>query len=101
MASSALICDTEQWKALQVRERAVSLALRGLYLCSDLASRLTVGFCFHFCWGEQAHVGAIQKTHLRDLMADADRCKAMTAYDLTACARDISSPAVRVWIPSA
>ncbi|KAG0547373.1 hypothetical protein BDA96_01G074300 [Sorghum bicolor] len=27
----------------------------------------------------QAHVGAIQKTHLRDLMADADRCKAMTA----------------------
>jgi len=25
----------------------------------------------------------------------------MTAYDLTACARDISSPAVRVWIPSA
>jgi glucose-6-phosphate isomerase len=43
MASSALICDTEQWKALQ------------------------------------AHVGAIQKTHLRDLMADADRCKAMTA----------------------
>jgi len=50
---------------------------------------------------EQAHVGAIQKTHLRDLMADADRCKAMTAYDLTACARDISSPAVRVWIPSA
>ncbi|RLN17313.1 glucose-6-phosphate isomerase, cytosolic [Panicum miliaceum] len=57
MASSALICDTEQWKALQ------------------------------------AHVGAIQKTHLRDLMADADRCKAMTAYDLTPCARDISSPA--------
>ncbi|CAL4936235.1 unnamed protein product [Urochloa decumbens] len=43
MASPALICDTEQWKALQ------------------------------------AHVGAIQKTHLRDLMADADRCKAMTA----------------------
>nr|CAB3493030.1 unnamed protein product [Digitaria exilis] len=44
MASPALICDTEQWKALQ------------------------------------GHVGAIQKTHLRDLMADADRCKAMTAY---------------------
>ncbi|NP_001105368.1 glucose-6-phosphate isomerase, cytosolic [Zea mays] len=43
MASAALICGTEQWKALQ------------------------------------AHVGAIQKTHLRDLMADADRCKAMTA----------------------
>ncbi|TVU44769.1 hypothetical protein EJB05_04225 [Eragrostis curvula] len=43
MASPALICDTEQWKALQ------------------------------------AHVNAIQKTHLRDLMADADRCKAMTA----------------------
>nr|BAA08149.1 phosphoglucose isomerase (Pgi-b) [Oryza sativa] len=43
MASSALICDTEQWKGLQ------------------------------------AHVGAIQKTHLRDLMDDAERCKAMTA----------------------
>ncbi|XP_066326231.1 glucose-6-phosphate isomerase, cytosolic-like [Miscanthus floridulus] len=43
MASPTLICDTEQWKALQ------------------------------------AHVGAIQKTHLRDMMADADRCKAMTA----------------------
>uniref|UniRef100_A0A452XP72 Glucose-6-phosphate isomerase n=1 Tax=Aegilops tauschii subsp. strangulata TaxID=200361 RepID=A0A452XP72_AEGTS len=27
----------------------------------------------------QAHVGAIHKTHLRDLMTDADRCKAMTA----------------------
>ncbi|XBI99653.1 hypothetical protein VPH35_019699 [Triticum aestivum] len=27
----------------------------------------------------QAHVGAIHKTHLRDLMTDIDRCKAMTA----------------------
>ncbi|KAF0928877.1 hypothetical protein E2562_010735 [Oryza meyeriana var. granulata] len=33
-------------------------------------------FC-HAC-GEQAHVGAIQKTHLRDLMHDVERCKAMT-----------------------
>lgn len=53
-----------------------------------LGNMLTFGFCFHLSV-EQAHVGAIQKTHLRDLMADADRCKAMTAYDLTACARDI------------
>jgi glucose-6-phosphate isomerase len=43
MASSALICDTEQWKGLQ------------------------------------AHVGEIQKTHLRHLMHDVERCKAMTA----------------------
>jgi hypothetical protein len=28
--------------------------------------------------GEQAHAGAIQKMHLRELMADADR-RAMTA----------------------
>jgi hypothetical protein len=49
------------------------------------------------------HVGTIQKMHLRDLMADADRCKAMTAYDLATCARDISSLCVRacVWIPFA
>uniref|UniRef100_A0A0D9WP04 Glucose-6-phosphate isomerase n=1 Tax=Leersia perrieri TaxID=77586 RepID=A0A0D9WP04_9ORYZ len=55
MASSALICDTEQWKGLQAH------------------------YDFVFCRGEQAHVGAIQKTHLRDLMDDAERCKAMTA----------------------
>ncbi|KAG8061086.1 hypothetical protein GUJ93_ZPchr0003g16806 [Zizania palustris] len=29
--------------------------------------------------GLQAHIGAIQKTHLRDLMGDADRCNALTA----------------------
>jgi hypothetical protein len=31
MASPALICDTEQWKALQVRQLVAALALRGLY----------------------------------------------------------------------
>jgi hypothetical protein len=52
---------------------------------------------------EQAHVDTIQKTHLQDLMADADRCKAMTVYDLATCARDISSLCMRacVWIPFA
>jgi hypothetical protein len=52
---------------------------------------------------EEAHVGTIQKMHLRDLMADANRCKAMTAYDLATCARDISSLYVHacVWIPFA
>lgn len=28
----------------------------------------------------QAHVEDIKKTHLRDLMSDADRCKSMIAY---------------------
>jgi hypothetical protein len=35
--------------------------------------------------GMQAHVSATQKTHLRDLMTDADRCKAMTAYGILFC----------------
>jgi glucose-6-phosphate isomerase len=98
MASPALICDTEQWKALQVRQLVASLALRGLYALISI--RQQAHFCFFFfCFHlEQAHVGTIQKTHLRDLMADADRCKAMTAYDLDACARDISSLCVRACV---
>uniref|UniRef100_A0A0E0D7K9 Glucose-6-phosphate isomerase n=1 Tax=Oryza meridionalis TaxID=40149 RepID=A0A0E0D7K9_9ORYZ len=58
MASSALICDTEQWKGLQIGR---------------------AHYDFVFWCGEQAHVGEIQKTHLRHLMHDVERCKAMTA----------------------
>lgn len=29
----------------------------------------------------QGHVEEINKTHLRDLMADAERCKSMMVYD--------------------
>jgi hypothetical protein len=42
MASPALICDTEQWKALQVRELVVSLALRGFYALIRLLGSLLV-----------------------------------------------------------
>lgn len=33
------------------------------------------------CFIMQGHVEEIKKTHLRDLMADAERCKSMMVYD--------------------
>jgi glucose-6-phosphate isomerase len=42
----------------------------------------------------QAHVSTIQKTHLRDLMADADRCMAMTAYAILIC----SAVSLSLWV---
>jgi hypothetical protein len=53
MASPALICDTEQWKALQVRQLVAALALRGLYALISIRQQAHFWFfCFHL---EQAH----------------------------------------------
>jgi hypothetical protein len=61
MASSALICDTEQWKALQVHQLVAALTLSGLYALISIRQQAHFWFfCFHL---EKAHVGTIQKTH--------------------------------------
>lgn len=70
MASSTLICDTEQWKDLKV-----------LVLIIEVYKESGIWLSCETCISVQAHVDDIKKTHLRELMSDTERCNSMMVYD--------------------
>jgi len=71
MASSALICDTEPWKELQVMDNHF-LDTYNLEVVKHSTN------CISFV---QAHAEDVKKTHLRDLLSDEERSRSMVVYD--------------------
>ena len=71
MASSTLICETEQWKELKVIGK---ILLRYAY-CRNIVKHSIKRISF-----VQAHVADIRETHLRDLLSDDKRSRSMMVY---------------------
>lgn len=72
MGSSTLICDTQPWNDLKV----IKLSNFDSFL--DKIALFGGWFGTLICG--QAHLEDIKKTHLRELMNDAERCKSMMVY---------------------
>ncbi|KAG5084785.1 hypothetical protein JHK82_052182 [Glycine max] len=67
MASSTLICDTQQWKELKVTNNYF------LYIYNAEIVKHSIN-CISFV---QAHAEDVEKTHLRDLLSDDERSQSM------------------------